>query len=167
MNQPRVTYFLDSSAAAKRYAREVGTAWVEALCVPAAGSFIALAQIGLVEVAAVLAAKRRGNIISPEEYEKAVEDLITDSHEEYALVDIDQATIDRAIQLTRRQKLRGCDAVQLAAALSLNKSLLENKLPGLTFVTADNDLLIAAANEGLATENPNVHASSDQGVANG
>lgn len=155
--QSWLTYFLDSSAIAKRYADEVGTAWVEALCTPSADRLIALAQIGLVEVAAVLAAKRRGNHISPEEYEKALDDLITDSREQYLLVDVDQAVIDDAIQLTRRQKLRGCDAIQLASALSLHKALLKDDLPGITFVCADDDLLTAAAAEGLATENPNLH----------
>lgn len=43
----RLTYFLDSSAIAKRYADETGTAWVEALCAPADENLIALAQIGL------------------------------------------------------------------------------------------------------------------------
>lgn len=153
----RLTFFLDSSAIAKRYAREVGTPWVEILCLPTEGNLIALAQISMVEVAAVLAAKRRGNLISPEEYEKALDDLMADSREQYALVDVDQAMIDTAVQLTRRQKLRGCDAIQLASALSLHQVLLNDDLPGLTFVCADDDLLTAAAAEGLATDNPNLH----------
>ncbi len=157
--QSRVTHFLDSSAIAKRYATEVGTAWVEALCAPASENFIALAQIGLVEVAAVLAAKRRNNQISPDEYEQTFSDLLTDSREQYILVDVDQSVIDDAIQLTRRQKLRGCDAIQLASALFLHKRLLQDDLPGITFVCADDDLLAAAIAEGLATENPNLHAT--------
>jgi hypothetical protein len=43
----------------------------------------------------------------------------------------------------------------LACALALNAPLLENGLPPLTFVSADNDLLAAAAVEGLPTDNPN------------
>ena len=81
MSEPpaRLTYFLDSRAIAKRYANEIGTAWIEELCVPSGDRLIALAQIGLVEVAAGLAAKQRGNHISPEEYEKAFHDLMADS----------------------------------------------------------------------------------------
>ena len=63
--------------------------------------------------------------------------------------------IDSAIQFTRRQKLRGYDAIHLACALALNQPLAENDLPALTFVAADGDLLAAAAAEGLATDNPN------------
>ncbi len=157
MEAPRPIYFLDSSALAKYYANETGTAWIEALCAPSAQNLIALAQIGLVEVAAVLAAKQRGNLLSQEEYDKAFEDLMSDSREQFILVDVDQAIIDDAVQLTRRQRLRGCDAIQLASALALNQTLLIEKLPGTTFVTADEDLLIAASNEGLVTDNPNVH----------
>ncbi len=159
MTEPatRLTYFLDSSAIAKRYANEIGTAWIEELCVPSTERLIALAQISLVEVAAVLAAKQRGNHISSAEYDKAFDDLTADSKEQYYLVDVDQAVIDRAVQLTRRQKLRGCDAIQLACALVLHQSLRDADLPGITFVCADDDLLAAASAEGLATENPNLH----------
>ena len=54
----------------------------------------------------------------------------------------------RAIQLTRRRKLRGY-AVHLACALALNDPLMESGLPPLTFVSADDDLLAAAVAEGL------------------
>lgn len=70
---------------------------------------------------------------------------------------VGSALIDSAIQLTRRQKLRGYDAIHLACALALNKPLATNHLPPLTFVAADDNLLAAAQAEGLATENPNEH----------
>ena len=66
--------------------------------------------------------------------------------------------IDSAIQLTRRQKLRGYDAIHLACALALNKPLVDDGLPSLTFIAADDNLLAAACAEGLATENPNDHS---------
>ncbi|MBM3128825.1 MAG: type II toxin-antitoxin system VapC family toxin [Chloroflexi bacterium] len=154
----RSTYFLDSSAIAKRYANELGTAWISELCVPNAERLIALSQISLVEVAAVLAAKQRGNHISSETYDQAFNDLLADAKGQYFLVDVDPAVIDRAVQLTCRQKLRGCDAIQLAGALALHDALLKNDLPGITFVCADDDLLSAASAEGLAIENPNLHA---------
>lgn len=49
------------------------------------------------------------------------------------------------------------DAIHLACALHLNRALLDNKLPPLTLITADDDLLIAAQTEGLLTDNPNVY----------
>ncbi|OGO40716.1 MAG: hypothetical protein A2Z03_02910 [Chloroflexi bacterium RBG_16_56_8] len=155
--QSRLAYFLDSSAIAKRYAEEVGTEWVETLCASHAGNIIALAHIGMVEVAAALAAKQRTNVITSSQYEDALTNLISDGQEQYRLVVVDKGVIDRAIQLARRRKLRGCDAIQLASALALNESLVEDNLPALTFVAADNDLIAAASGEGLATENPNLH----------
>lgn len=48
------------------------------------------------------------------------------------------------------------DAVHLACALALNEPLVDSGQPPLIFVAADEDLLAAAA-EGLATDNPNDH----------
>lgn len=149
------TFFLDSSAIAKRYILEAGSLWIESLCVSPA--VLALAQISVVEVAAALAAKRRANQMDSAEYDEALDDFLSDL-ERYSLIAVDPIVIDRAVQLTRRQKLRGCDAIQLAGALALHHALLKNDLPGITFVCADDDLLIAASAEGLATANPNLHA---------
>lgn len=150
-------YFLDSSAIVKRYAVEAGTAWVDSICDPAAGNIITLSQIGLAEVAAALAAKHRAGALSSEDYEQTLAGFITDAHQQYTPVAVDAALIDLAVALTRRQKLRGCDAIQLASALTLNTSLTSQDLPPLAFVAADADLLAAAAAEGLATENPSSH----------
>ena len=150
-------YFLDSGAVIKRYAVEAGTAWVNSICDPAAGNIITLSQIGLVEVAAALAAKRRAGALSIEDYEQTLAEFITDAHQQYTPVAVDAALIDLAVALTGRQKLRGCDAIQLASAISLNASLTSQDLPPLAFVAADADLLAAAAAEGLATEDPSSH----------
>ena len=45
--------------------------------------------------------------------------------------------------------------MHLACALALNRPLVDGGLPPLTFVSADNDLLAAAAAEGFPTDNPN------------
>ena len=150
-------YLFDSSALVKRYVAEVGSAWVGALCKPEAGNIIASAHIGMVEVAAALAAKVRGKFVTVSEYTNALNDLIFDARNQYELVQVEQSLIDLAIDLTRRHKLRGYDAVHLAAGLSLNAALLARSLPSLVFVSADNDLLSAAKVEGLPTDNPNAH----------
>ncbi len=64
---------------------------------------------------------------------------------------------DQAVILTQSHRLRGYDAVQLATTLTTNTQYLAVGLPALTFVTADNDLIIAASDEGLAAENPNTY----------
>jgi predicted nucleic acid-binding protein len=86
------TFYFDASALVKRYMAETGTAWVESVC--ANDSYvIATAQIGLVEVAAAFASKRRGTFITPDEYDNA---LIVDSIE-----DVQWAT--NAVLPTRRR----------------------------------------------------------------
>jgi predicted nucleic acid-binding protein len=142
----------------KRYLAETGSAWVESLCADEANNAVAIARFGLVETAAAFAAKRRGQFITDSEYESALDELLRDAGERYRLIAVGQTVIDNAIQLTRRQKLRGYDAIHLACALALNKPLVDQHLPLLIFVAADDNLLATARSEGLVTENPNDHS---------
>ncbi|MGA9351068.1 MAG: type II toxin-antitoxin system VapC family toxin [Anaerolineae bacterium] len=151
------TYYTDNSGIVKRYAEEIGTRWIEALCDVQSGNTIAIAQIGVVEVAAALARKRRDSSISEDEYEGAMRDFIRDAQQQYQVVTTGQEMINLAVELTRRQTLRGYDAVQLASAMILNRTLLTRELPALVFVSADDNLLTVAGNEGLFIENPNWH----------
>jgi len=151
------TLYLDASALVKRYLAETGSAWVESLCADEANSAIAIARFGLVETAAAFAVKRRSQFITESAYESALGELLRDASERYRLITVGPTVIDSAIQLTRRQKLRGYDAIHLACALALSKPLVDHGLPLLTFVAADDNLLAAVRSEGLATENPNDH----------
>jgi predicted nucleic acid-binding protein len=151
------TYFMDSSGIVKRYAEETGTRWIQTLCDVQSGNTIGIAQIGIVEVAAAMARKRRDSSISEGEYEGAMRDFIRDAQQRYQVVTTGQEVINLAVELTRRQMLRGYDAVQLASAIILNGTLLARQLPALVFVCADDNLLMAAGNEGLLVENPNWH----------
>jgi hypothetical protein len=150
-------YYADSSALVKRYVNEIGSAWVQAICEPAANHIIALAHIGLAEIAAALGVKYRQNVLTTDVRDGLLRDLQRDGRDQYWLVDVDQNMVTDAIGLTRRQKLRGYDAVHLACALFLEHTLLRQGLPGLTLVSADQDLLTAAQAEGLLTDNPNLH----------
>lgn len=150
-------YFLDSSAIVKRYALEVGTSWVNTICDPTAGNVIAISHIGLAEVAAALAAKQRAGTLSNQNYQQTMAQFIGDANRQYTAVIVDALLVDLAVDLTRKQKLRGCDAIQLASALTINASLTSQQLLPLIFVAADSDLLAAASAEGLIVENPNAH----------
>lgn len=48
-------------------------------------------------------------------------------------------------------------ARRLASALLLDEELRANRLPALTFISADDRLCRVAAAEGLAAEDPNAH----------
>lgn len=154
--QPAAYYF-DSSALIKRYALETGTDWITTLCANE-NDIRAIANIGLVEIAAALSSKQRGGFLTSEECDRLLVELAHDTQDDYLLIAVDDAIVHRAITLTRRHKLRGYDAVHLACALALQQILASSEGPPLILVVADHDLLKAAAAEGLVTENPDDHS---------
>lgn len=103
MNQPdqSATGYFDSSALVKRYLVETGTPWIQTLC-NTSGYTIAVAEIGLVEIAAAFAGKLRGNFITAGDYASARADMERDAQEEYVLVAVDRMVINKAIDLTSR-----------------------------------------------------------------
>ena len=58
-------YFLDSSALVKRYVAEVGTAWIQAMTVPAASNALLIARNAWVEVLSALIRRQREGGLSP------------------------------------------------------------------------------------------------------
>ena len=151
-------YFLDSSALVKRYRTETGSTWIKRLVEPATGHTITICEITLSEVAAALAAAQRApGGISRKELDEAVDLFLGHCDTRYALLGVVRATVRLAVNLTQSYRLRGCDAIQLAAALSANRDLLAAGLSPLKFIASDEDLLSAAHEEGLATENPDLY----------
>jgi uncharacterized protein len=150
------TFYLDSSALVKRYAIEVGTAWVRTLN-EQGDNVIVVALFGLAEVAAAVNGKRRGGAIDEAASKAILNDLKADAAAQYSLLDVDQFVVDEAIDLTSRHRLRGYDVIHLACALRLNRALTELQLPPLILVSADSDLLRAAQGEHLIIENPSDH----------
>lgn len=151
-------YYADSSALVKRYVAETGSSWMQSLCDPASGHIIALAHIGLVEIAAALGVKHRQRLLLPDVYDGLLQDIQQDARDQYWLIDVDQTMVVHAIVLTRRHKLRGYDAVHLACALFMRDTLRDHGLPAPVLLSADQELLDAAQAEGLAVDNPNAHS---------
>jgi hypothetical protein len=150
--------YLDSSALVKRYVTEVGTAWVQTLVAPIGGNTLVSATITRVEIAAALASHHRApGGLTRAERDGAVALLEQHCTVEYLLVAVDTHVLDRALALTQHHRLRGYDAVQLGAALSVNDSYRGAGLPPVVFISADRDLLQAARLEGLAVDDPNAH----------
>lgn len=151
-------YYLDSSALVKRYVTEPGSVWIAALTDSAVGNTIVVAEITRVEVAAALAARQRASAgITMTERDRLVALFLQHCDTEYMLVLLHSQIYYHAVRLTQHHRLRGYDAVQLAAALDINTLAVAAGLPALTFVAADDDLLAAARAEGLAAENPNLY----------
>lgn len=93
------TYYMDSNAIVKRYVHETGTAWIQDICANP-DNVIAMAHIGLVEIASGLASKYRQGLLEEVLYDRLLLDLRRDARDQYLLVDVEQSTVDQAINLT-------------------------------------------------------------------
>jgi predicted nucleic acid-binding protein len=149
--------YLDSSAVVKHYIREKGSAWVREL-IDAQENEVTISQLTVVEVAAAVEKRRRMKEISQYHCVRTLVRLAIDYRQRYTIVRVSDPIVELAVDLTSRHPLRAYDAVQLATALRLNQIMLENRLPSLTFVSADGLLCDAAKAEGMSAENPNDHS---------
>jgi uncharacterized protein len=146
-------FFLDTSAIVKRYFAEVGSAWVVELTDLAAGHQIHLARITGVEVASAMTRQGRAGNVTPEEAARLLAAFRFAFANDFRIVPVSPRVLVRAMNLAEAHALRGCDAVQLAAALHANRA---RKRP-MPFVSADVALNAAAAAEGLPVDDPNAH----------
>ncbi|RRR77052.1 MAG: PIN domain-containing protein [Candidatus Viridilinea halotolerans] len=150
-------FYFDTSALAKRYLTEPGSAWVTDITNPDNGHAITVALLTRVEAAAAIAARQRAGTITLVERDAIIALLLHHFATEYLVISLSDAIVERAVQLTQQHRLRGYDAVQLAVALDANTTAVAIDLSPLTFVAADEVLLVAAHKEGLNTTNPNLY----------
>ena len=146
--------FLDTSALAKHYHAEVGSAEIDRLWNdPAHGLFVSrLSALGIVSV---FAAKVRAGVISLADFESLRRRFSADLTKTKRLegTRLLVAHYQEAERLLRQhgpaRRLRALDALQLAVALDLHQKKAINRV-----VSADRDLLEVAAVEGLAVFDP-------------
>ncbi len=146
-------FFLETSTIIKRYIREAGTAWVQALTAPAAGHSLFLVRIALAKMVAAVTRRERSGHLSAQAAATALADFQYDVGCQYRIVEVSAPPVDRACSLARTYALRGYDAVQLAAAVEVWA-----QAPSLSLLSADADLNAAAAAEGLPVDDPNYMA---------
>jgi predicted nucleic acid-binding protein len=147
------TYFVDTSSLAKRYIRETGSAWVVSWAVPSAGQIIILAHLTSVEMFSLLARRQREGTLSATTVGALQIQFLLHAEKDYLIYPQDDAVVARARSLVAKYPLRALDAIQLASAGEAAITLSEP----MTFVSADNNLLTAAAGEGFITDNPLAH----------
>jgi predicted nucleic acid-binding protein len=150
--------FLDSSALVKYYVTEPGSAWVRQQVDEE--TLVVLAQITIAEVAAALGILQRQNYISPDHRQAFWDRFERDCVGRYGLIPVGLDVIYAAASLCAKHPLKAYDAVQLAAALTLQGTLIEHDVP-LVFVSGDGALITAAHAEGLAVDNPFWHTDLD------
>lgn len=150
-------YFFDSSGVVKRYVSETGTAWVINLVDPTTDNRIYVSRITGVEVVSAITRQGRSGSFPATDAANAIAQFRADFINEYRIVEISAALINRAMALAETHALRGYDAVQLAAAIEVNVRRLALGLPALTLISADTALNVVAVAEGLPVDNPNAY----------
>jgi hypothetical protein len=154
-----VAYYLDASAAVKLYVLEAGSDWLHTLLFASGQSPMVLSSHLLrIEVWSAFARRLRERSITAAEHARANDWFVEHRHTLYRFAPVSELAIQQAGVLIEHHPLRAYDAMHLATALVANQELLANNLASLTFISADNHLLNAAAAEGLAVDNPNHHA---------
>lgn len=148
-------YFLDSSALVKRYISETGSTWVVELFNPVLDNAFFVAAITGVEIVAAITRRARNGSIAAADATLVCNQLRSDLQTSYQVIEITEEIINSGMTLAETQGLRGYDAVQLAAGCTLNELCVVNGLSPIVFVSSDEELNLAAVNEGLLIENPN------------
>ena len=149
------TYFFDSSATVKRFAKEKGTNFVLGLMRPSTRNLIYAARITEIEVCAALSRRRKGKTLTANYVKKAIARWQRIFDRNIFQVKLTDTVFREAFRLADVHALRGYDSVQLACALLTNQDRLARNLPALIFVSADDELNKIAQAEGLNVENPN------------
>jgi hypothetical protein len=146
-------FFVDTSALAKRYLSEVGSAWVKTWIRPAAHNRIVVAELACIEMFSPLARYRRQSVLTTNSVTCIQNTFLNHYRAHYWVIPVNRSILLQAARLVDRHPLRTLDALQLACALQAANNLSQP----ISFISADNNLLGAAAAEGFTTDNPNNH----------
>jgi len=134
--------YLDSSALAKRYLSEEGSAEIERLV--AGAERVGTSIIARVEVVAALGRARRQKFLG-DQPAAGLRALLTAHWPSLVRLSLSEITVERADALAWELGLRGYDAVHLASALTWREAIAESPV----FATFDKALGNAARAQGL------------------
>ncbi len=146
--------YLDTSALAKRYLPEVGSAWVARLCQQEP---VAISLVALPELASALARRTREGALTAQQRDALFQAFLRDARS-FMVVEPGQAIAQQAAALLLTAplpvRLRTLDALHVASArLAFARARRRGIATG-SLVTADRALLDAASWAGLPTLNP-------------
>lgn len=140
--------YLDSSALAKRYLPEVGSAWVARLCQQEP---VAISLLAIPELASALARRTREGALTTQLRDTLFQAFIRDARS-FMVIAQQAATLLLTAPLPVR--LRTLDALHVASARLAFAHARRRGVATGSFVTADRALLDAARWAGLPTLNP-------------
>jgi uncharacterized protein len=148
------TTYIDTSALVKRYVAEVGSAWVRRMVARPVQDVIYTAALTEVEVCSALQRLVREGRLDTAQAQHLTQRVLQHFTRRYQLIRITRPVVAEAGRLVEGYPLRAYDAVQLACALTVRRSMHRRGMPSPLFVTADTTLLAAAQAEGFPVDNP-------------
>jgi uncharacterized protein len=151
------TTYIDTSALVKRYVAEVGSAWIRRMVARPVQDVIYTAVLTEVEVRSALQRLIREGRLDTAQAQRLTQRVLQHFTRRYQLIRITRPVVAEAGRLVEGYPLRAYDAVQLACALTVRRSMHRRGMPSPLFVTADTTLLAAAQAEGFPVDNPLQH----------
>jgi predicted nucleic acid-binding protein len=151
------TFFLDSSAIAKRYVTEAGSAWIIALTEATSRNVCWLTAVTRVEVAAGLYRRHRMGHLTAIDTQRAVAAFLHEYAVAFRVLAVDSVILDSAVKLVGAHPIRAYDALQLGGAIRLRAEYERAGLLPPVFVSSDQALNRAALAEGMVIEDPTAH----------
>lgn len=153
-----ISYYLDTSALAKRYVDEVGSQWLRDVVTSERSLLLLTSRLAIVEMISAFTRRLRDGSLTRQEFMKVRDAFREDCLSEYQIMPPTLDIVDLACSLLERHPLRAYDAVHLATALSAHLFLHKWGYRDLVFLSSDERLNRAASAEGLAVDNPNHHS---------
>lgn len=150
-------FYFDSSALVKRHVKEAGSGWVRALTRVQSGHTLYIARVTAVEITSAITRRQRAGHLSSAQAGAMIGHFRRHLTQRYSILELTPALADEAIRLVRIHGLRAYDAVQLAAALQVDRFYRAGSLGPVTLVSADQRLNDAATAEGLEMKNPSMY----------
>ena len=139
--------FMDTSAWVKYFIEEDGTEEIQKFILNESDAKTNVFSASAVTYAEMLATLRRsfgGRRVTEDEYNQAVI-AFKEQWENIDIPEVNDALIEQSGALAQKYSLKGCDAFQLASALTI---------PADIFVNSDDDLYNAARDSGLTVWDP-------------
>ena len=146
-------HYLDTSALAKRYLTEKGSAWVMALF---GSEPVAISLLTQIEMASVLARRSREGALTATDRDAIFQLFLSDAAD-YMVLGLTSRVVREASMLfsaTPLLRLRTLDALHLATAQWAFARARRRGIATGSFVAADRGLLEAAGAAGLPIVNP-------------
>ena len=110
-------HFADTSALAKRYLSEAGSAWVLSWILPGSGKLTVISELAIVEMFSLLARRAREGDISDSQRDTLQAQFILHTQDEYVITALDEHVVTESRHLLNAYSLRALDSIQLASAI--------------------------------------------------